>query len=238
MGAEPVLVPMIEVVPPRSFQELDAAIRLLDQADGTIDWVVFTSANAVHALSRRVAELNLTLRVRRIAVIGPATAKAVAEAGLRPEVEPVLVPSEYVAEPLADALLAQSTSPQRFLLVRADEARDVIPSALEASGHSVRIAAAYRNITPHGTLSALQSIFAERGSYPDVITFTSSSTVRNFVSLLASIDRKIPDGIALASIGPITSATLRELGYESTFEADEPSIESLASAISEHLNAS
>jgi len=236
MGAEAVLVPMIEVVPPRSFEELDAAIRLLDQADETVDWVVFTSANAAEALSGRAVELRAKLRLKRIAVIGPATGKAVAAAGLTPEIEPLLVPTEYIAESLADALLAECGSPQRFLLVRAEEARDVIPAALEAAGHSVTIATAYRNVTPPGTLPALQEIFAEPARYPSVITFTSSSTARNLVTLLASIDLRIPHGIALASIGPITSATLRELRYEPAFEADEPTIDSLVSAISRHLD--
>ncbi len=229
-------MPMIEVVPPRSFEELDAAIRLLDPADDTLDWVVFTSANAAQALSTRAGELRAKLRLKRIAVIGPATGKAVTEAGFSPEIEPLLVPTEYVAESLADALLAECGSPQRFLLVRAEEARDVIPAALEAAGHSVMIAPAYRNVTPPGTLTSLQEIFADRSCYPDVITFTSSSTARNLVTLLASIDVRIPHGIALASIGPITSATLRELGYEPTFEADEPTIDSLVSAISRHLD--
>ncbi|MBB5057987.1 uroporphyrinogen-III synthase [Granulicella aggregans] len=238
VGADTILVPMIEVVTPRSFEELDDAIRLLSGSEHTVDWVVFTSANAVQALSSRALELGATLRSRRIAVIGPATAKAVTAAELAPEIEPMLVPSEYVAESLAKALLAVSKTSQRFLLVRAEEARDVIPVTLEAAGHTVRIAAAYRNVTPPGTLPALREIFAEPGSYPHVITFTSSSTARNLVALLASINRKIPDGIALASIGPITSGTLRELGYEPSFEADEPTIDSLAIAIARHLKRS
>ncbi len=236
MGEEAVLVPMIEVVPPRSFEELDAAIWMLDRADKTIDWVVFTSANAAQALSARARELGALPRLKRIAVIGPATAKAVTATGLTPEIEPMLVPTEYVAESLANALLAECGSQQRFLLVRAEEARDVIPTALEAAGHSVTIATAYRNVTPPGTLPALREIFAEPACYPAVITLTSSSTARNLITLLASIDLRIPHGIALASIGPITSATLRELGYEPTFEADEPTIDSLVSAISRHLN--
>jgi uroporphyrinogen-III synthase len=231
-------MPMIEVVPPRSFEELDDAIRLLSASEQTVDWVVFTSANAAQALSRRALELSSMLRLKRIAVIGPATGKAVAAAKLVPEVEPILLPPEYVAESLAETLLAACKSSQRFLLVRAEEARDVIPAALESAGHSVKIAPAYRSITPPDTLSALREIISEPGSYPDVITFTSSSTARNLVAILGSIDRKIPAGIALASIGPITSTTLRELGYEPTFEAAEPTIDSLAIAIAGHLERS
>ena len=238
MGADPILVPTIEVVPPRTFDELDRAIRILDESVDAVDWVIFTSANAVAALTNRAGELNAKLRLRHIAVIGPATAKAVEDAGLVPVIGPVLVPEAYVAESLAAALLQLCTTLQRFLLIRAEEARDEIPARLEVAGHTVRIAAAYRNVTPEGTWPALQQMFASQDSYPQVITFTSSSTARNLVALLASIGKKIPIGIALASIGPITSATLRELGYEPAFEADEPTIDSLAITIARHLERS
>lgn len=231
-------MPMIEVVPPQSFEELDSVIRLLDGSEDSMDWVVFTSANAVYALSTRAVELRVKLRLKRVAVIGPATGKAVEAAGLAPERAPLLLPKEYVAESLAEALLAACTSAQRFFLVRAEEARDAIPAALERAGHSVRIAVAYRNMTPPDTLSALRTIFADRAFHPAIITFTSSSTARNLVALLASMDQKIPEGVALASIGPITSATLRELGYEPSFEASEPTIVSLTAAIANYLSRS
>ena len=146
------------------------------------------------------------------------------------------MPSSYVAESLADALLKHSTFSQHFLLIRAEEARDILPSILEAAGHHVTIAAAYRNITPLGTLPALQKLFATPADHPDVITFTSSSIARNLVTLLESIGHTIPPEIALASIGPITSATLRELGYQPTIEAAEPTIDSLTVAIAHHFN--
>jgi uroporphyrinogen-III synthase len=238
MGAEPILIPTIEVIPPATFDELDRAIRLLDESVDAVDWVIFTSANAVAALANRAGELHAKICPRRIAVIGPATAKAVTNAGLRPLIEPVLVPEEFVAESLAAALLQTCKAAQRFLLIRAEEARDEIPSQLTAAGHTVHIAAAYRNVTPEGTLPALRQTFASPESYPRIITFTSSSTARNLVALLDSIGMKIPTGIALASIGPITSTTLRELGYEPTFEADEPTIDSLAIAIARHLKLS
>ena len=240
MGADPILVPMIEVVAPKTFDELDSAIRMLEASAVAIDWVIFTSANAATALARRAAELHAELHLPRIAVIGPATAKAISVAGLEPSIGPVLIPEEYIAESLAAALLRACNSMQRFLLVRAEEARDELPSQLVAAGHTVHIAAAYRNVPPKGTLQALGQVFASPASYPQVITFTSSSTARNLVALLDSIGKKIPVGIALASIGPITSATLRELGYEPSFEADEPTIDSLAVAIAiaQHLEPS
>jgi uroporphyrinogen-III synthase len=236
VGAEAILVPMIEVAPPDSFTQLDSAIQQLSAPAGIFDCLIFTSANAVHALANRARELAAPLHPGRIAVIGPATAKAVVQAGIAPPTHPVIVPPEYVAESLAATLIERCPGPQHFLLVRAEEARDVIPSALEAAGHTVHVAAAYRNRTPADTLPALAAIFATPQSYPDVITFTSSSTARNLVALLETIGERIPPGIALASIGPITSATLRELGYEPTFEAREPEIESLADSIAQYLH--
>lgn len=125
-----------------------------------------------------------------------------------------------------------------YLLVRAEDARDVLPEALEAAGHCVTIIPAYRNVTPPGTLAALQDLFAKQSSYPDAITFTSSSTAHNLITLLESIGKPIPSGVVLASIGPITSATLRSHGYEPTLEASEPTVGSLAQAIATCLHLS
>ena len=236
LGAEPILVPMIEIKEPTSFAELDAAMANLG-AGGTIhDWMVFTSANAVEALAARARSLGIRPQPRRVAAIGPATAKAIERADFLPQSGAILVPPQYVAESLAESLIEQGTGNNlHYLLLRAEQARDVLPAALEAAGHRVTIAAAYRNITPPDTLPALARLFTAEGERPDMITFTSSSTAKNLVELLGSIDKTIPSGIALASVGPITSTTLRELGYEPTLEAAEPTIESLVLAIARHF---
>ena len=237
LGAQTILIPTIEVVAPTSYTELDAAVATLSQSANRVDWLIFTSANAVHAFTERARAQGISLHPKRIAAIGPATAKSIQQAGLAPQVGAVLLPPKYVAESLAEALLDQAEAQsQHFLLVRAEEARDILPSTLEAAGHSVTIAPAYRNITPTDTLTALQHLFANESGYPDAITFTSSSTAQNLIALLESIGRTIPPGIALASIGPITSATLRDHGYEPTFEASEPTIPSLVLAIAKYLN--
>ena len=239
LGAETILIPTIEVVAPTSFAKLDDAIVKLGAPENEYDWLVFTSANAVHAVANRTHEQSLKLHPKQIAAIGPATLKAVEGAGLIPQIGSILLPERYVAESLAEALLTHADNPfPHYLVVRAEEARDIIPAMLEAAGYRVTIAAAYRNITPPDTLDALRQTFAEKARYPDVITFTSSSTARNLITLLESIGQPIPAGIALASIGPITSATLRELGYEPTFEAAEPTIESMTHAIAKHLKLS
>ena len=236
LGAEPILIPTIEVVPPASFAPLDAAITSLSHAENDYDWLIFTSANAVQALVERASTQSRQLHPKRIAAIGPATKKAADQAGLKPLSDEILLPTSYIAESLSAALLEQPAhAQQHYLLVRAEEARDFLPATLEAAGHRVTIAPAYRNITPPGTLLALQDLFASPGSYPHAITFTSSSTASNLIMLLESIGHTISPVIALASIGPMTSATLRDHGYEPTIEAAEPTVESLANAIAAHL---
>ncbi len=236
MGAEPILIPMIEIVEPSSFHALDDALAHSSRNASHYDWLVFTSANAVEALAQRAGGQNIDLRPKLVAAIGPATAKAVEQAGFLPRTASILLPPRFVAESLAESLLeAAAGSSQHFLLVRAEEARDVVPASLTAAGHRVSIAAAYRNRTPPETLPQLMQIFSEVSAWPELITFTSSSTARNLAEILGSIGQTIPAGIALASVGPITSATLRDLGYEPTFEAAEPTIESLVLSIAHHL---
>jgi uroporphyrinogen-III synthase len=175
--------------------------------------------------------------LNRIAAIGPATAKAVEEMGLAPRLAPLLVAREFIAESLAEDLLAQAAgSPQHFLLVRAEEAREVIPGILQAAGHTVSIVAAYRNIVPAEAIPALKRLFSSPELHPDAITFTSSSTARNLIALLESAGHRIPPSVVVASIGPITSGTLRSLGYEPTLEAPQSTIPSLAAAVATHFN--
>lgn len=242
LGAEAVLVPTIELAAPLSFAALDAAIAALRDPANTFDCLIFTSANAVYAAADRAGLTpgqGSTLFPKRIAAIGPATAKAIRDVGIVPLRGEILSPPKFVAESLAQTLIAEAGGEGRhYLLVRAEAARDVLPLALEAAGHRVTIAAAYRNVTPGDTLPTLARIFAAPQAYPAVATFTSSSTARNLIDLLASAGLAIPPEVALASIGPITSATLRELGYEHAFEAAEPTIDSLALAIAAHLGLS
>jgi len=236
-GAETILVPTIEVAPPGSFASLDTAIATLSHPENPIDWVIFTSGNAVHPLVTRANEQGRVLHLNRIAAIGPATARAVEEMGLKPRLAPLLVAREFVGEALAEDLLAQMKgSPQNFLLIRAEEAREIIPGILQAAGHTVSVAAAYRNIVPADAIPALKRLFSSPESCPDAITFTSSSTARNLFALLESAGHRIPPSVVIASIGPITSGTLRSLGYEPTLEAPQSTIASLAAAIAKHFN--
>ncbi|RSL14983.1 uroporphyrinogen-III synthase [Edaphobacter aggregans] len=226
LGATPILIPTIEIVPPDSFSALDATLTCLR----TYDWLIFTSANAVEAFHRRAQFHRLTQLPQKIAVIGPATLSAANAIGLTVD----LVPPQYVAESLAAALLPEAPG-KSFLLIRAAEARDTLPEALTAAGATVTIAPAYRNQIPPDSIPALQCLFATPDTYPNAITFTSASTARNLFALLEAANLTLPPAITLASIGPITSQTLRDLGHPPTLEAPEPTIPALVQILAQSL---
>ena len=225
-GAEAIQVPTIELVAPESWCGLDAALACIR----SYDWLVFTSANAVYAYVERARVLGVMPQARRVAVIGPGTGRAVRESGLAGEVD--LMAERYVAEGLAEALVPHAPGAS-MLLVRAAEARDVLPEALAASGAEVTIAAAYRTVVPAGSGELLRELF--RGSPPDAITFTSASTVRNLEALMVEAGVGIPEGVVLASIGPITSGALREVGWAATVEAREATMWGLVGALVRHF---
>jgi uroporphyrinogen-III synthase len=222
LGATTILIPTIEIAPPNSFHALDAALTCLR----TYDWLVFTSPNAVEAFHRRAQFLHLTQLPKHIAVIGPATLNAANAIGLTID----LIPPQYIAESLAEALLPEAPG-KSFLLLRAAEARDTLPQALAAAGATVTIAEAYRNQLPAESMQALQTLFASPETYPDAITFTSASTARNLFALLEAANLPLPPNITLASIGPITSETLHDLGHPPTIEAAEPTIPALIQSL-------
>jgi uroporphyrinogen-III synthase len=226
LGATPILIPTIEIAPPASFNALDAALTCL----GTYDWLVFTSSNAVEAFHRRAQFHHLTQVPKKVAVIGPATLRAANAIGLTVD----LVPPQYVAESLAAALCSEAQT-KSFLVVRAAEARDTLPETLRAAGATITIAEAYRNQVPEDSVLALEKLFASRENYPDAITFTSASTARNLFALLEAANLILPRGITLASIGPITTQALLDLGYPPTVEAAEPTIPALVQSLSNHF---
>jgi uroporphyrinogen-III synthase len=232
LGATTVTIPTIEIVPPTSFSVLDAALACLHTPGGkNYDWLLFTSANAVEAFHRRAQLLHLTQLPKHIAAIGPATLAAAKAIGLTVD----LIPPQYIAESLAEALLPEAPG-KSFLLVRAAEARDHLPETLTAAGATVTIAEAYRNQLPPESIPALQALFTSPETYPDAITFTSASTARNLIALLEAASLTLPPNITLASIGPITSEALRDLGHPPTIEASEPTILALVESLRIHLS--
>jgi uroporphyrinogen-III synthase len=228
LGATAILIPTIEIAPPETYAPLDAALTCLS----TYDWLVFTSANAVEAFHSRAQFQPLNQLPKHIAVIGPATLRAANNIGLTVD----LVPPKYIAESLAETLLLEASG-KSFLLVRAAEARDTIPEALTAAGAIVTIAEAYRNQIPAESIAALRELFRSPANYPDIITFTSASTARNLVGLLEAANLTLPPDIVLASIGPITSEALRDLGYTPAIEAGESTIPGLVRAMEVYFGA-
>jgi uroporphyrinogen-III synthase len=226
LGAKPILIPTIEIIPPESYDPLDAALAQLD----SFDWLIFTSANAVELFNER---RNSNLTPRKIAVIGPATARAVQGIGLSVD----LIPPSYVAESLAESLTPEAHG-KRILVIRAAEARDILPQTLTHAGATVIIAEAYRNRIPPESIPALQQLFDSTATWPDAITFTSASTARNLVALLEAANLTLPPTIALTSIGPITSHALRDLGLTPTLEAPEPTISALVQALADFFESS
>ena len=225
-GAETIQIPAIEIAAPPSFCALDAALTTLR----SYDFLIFTSANAVHAFADRARRLSLAAHPKRIAVIGGATAAAVQESGISADVAELLLPPRAVAESLAATLLPYAAG-ARMLLVRAAAARETLPETLAAAGAEMTIAEAYRNVVPQGSVEALRTLFALRP--PDTITFTSASTAHNLAALLEASGLLVPAATALASIGPITSEAMRELGWEPTVEAREATMASLVAALAE-----
>jgi uroporphyrinogen-III synthase len=239
LGANPILIPTIEIVPPESYALLDRALAHLNN----YSWLLFTSANAVEVfhhrlnlqqarLSHRASNPHLLKESQkpRIAAIGPATARAIQSVGLTVD----LIPPQYVAESLAAALTPYASS-AKMLLIRAEQARDILPEALTAAGATVTITNAYRNQIPPESIPALQSLFSSPATYPDAITFTSASTATNLFALLETANLTLPPSILLASIGPITSRTLCDLGHPPTVEAAEPTIPALIQSLTSFL---
>jgi uroporphyrinogen-III synthase len=224
-GLNPVTIAAIEIVEPVSFAVLDAALEQLD----SFNWLVFTSANAVEVFAGRLESPWPT--ALRIAVIGPGTARAIEGHGRSVD----LLPARAVAESLAESLLPfvrqADGSATRFLLVRAEQARDFLPDALRAAGAEVTIAAAYRSVIPENSVAAIREIFREPANYPDAIIFTSSSTVTNLLALLEASGLALPAEIRRVSMGPITSRTLRDVGFPPDCEAAEATIPALVESV-------
>ncbi len=222
LGAETIEIPAIEIVPPASFDALDGALRDLKQ----YQWLIVTSVNAVRAIEERRAALGIAAAEfsdLKIAAVGETTARALSEAGLVATV----TPKEYVAEALLAALGDQADG-ANVLIAQAAVARDVIPEALWLRGARVDVVEAYQTVIPQESVAKIAELF--KGAVPDAATFASSSAVANFFYLLGAAVCKRPEGMRAISIGPITSQTLREHGWEPAAEADPHDVPGLAAA--------
>jgi uroporphyrinogen III methyltransferase/synthase len=229
-GGQVLAVPTIAIEPPASWAPLDRALERL----GEYAWVVFTSANGVAMVRRRLEAQGRgmdALGGARLAAIGPATAEALRAGGRRVD----LVPSEYVAEALVDGLRDRLRRGDRVLLPRAAEARDVLVRELGALGARVDEVAAYR--TRPATEAAAELRAALAGRRIDAVTFTSSSTVRNFAALFRPGElQTLLAGVVVAVIGPITRATAEGLGIRAQVMPASYTIPALARAIADHFD--
>ncbi|WP_446744524.1 uroporphyrinogen-III synthase [Silvibacterium acidisoli] len=222
-GAETIEIPAIEIVPPPSFDRLDTALRTL----AVYRWIVVTSANGARAIGDRLQVLGLQPSLfvqQKVAAIGSGTADSLRQQGI-----PVaLTPGGYVAESLLEAL-GQPEPGDRILIIRAEVARDILPTQLIARGAAVDVAEAYSNVVPDESAREIATLFAAEPSV-DAATFTSSSTVSNFFHLLDAAEIMRPAGLKAISIGPVTSRTLREHGWEPAAEADPHHLDGLVAA--------
>ncbi len=225
LGARVIEIPFIEIRKPSSYEALDSALKNLK----SYDWLILTSANGVEAMWSRIRKLRITRRglsAMKVAAIGPATKNAIAKRGLKVD----LMPEEYVAESVVRGL-RDKVSGKRILLVRAKVARDVIPTELRAAGAQVDVVEAYETVVPKASGPKLRALMKDAASRPQLVTFTSSSTARNFDELLGKARARALNQVQFASIGPVTSATLRELGFEVAIEAREFTMSGLIRAI-------
>lgn len=224
-GIEVFCLPTIELLPLEDYSEVDDVLGHLED----FNWLVFTSANGVRFFFNRWKALygDKPLPQLSIACIGPGTAQALTEKGLTSD----LVPSAFKSEDLALALIERDIRGKKILLARAKGARDVLPKVLEEAGAVVLDLALYRVEKPKEDLRSFKELLMKEKI--DVITFTSSQTVKNFFELT---EGDWPEGAVAACIGPITAKTYKDLyGKEATIVASVYTIEGLASSIIEFL---
>jgi uroporphyrinogen-III synthase/uroporphyrinogen III methyltransferase/synthase len=223
LGAIPAEVPVLEIVPPESYAPLDEALRNLDR----FDWLILTSTNTLRAVRARCARFGVNpagAEGLQVAAVGRATAEAAQHFGFKV----AIVPEVQVAESLV-AALAEMVRGKRVLLPRATVARDVIPDELREAGAVLDVVEAYRNVLPEAAPGQLRR--ALMGGM-DAATFTSSSSVTHLAEAarLAGIEWPF-SGVPAVSIGPITSETLREIGWEPAAEAKHHDIPGLIAAV-------
>jgi len=230
LGAECLECPTIKVAPPEDVKPLDRAIENLS----SYDWLIFTSVNGVNFFFERLFQKNKDVRALKdihTAVIGPATEKRLFDFGFKSD----MVPESYRAESVVKAFAGKDVAGKKILLPRAKEARPVLPLELKKMGAVVDEVAAYRTQAVKDNADVLSARLKERTI--DMITFTSSSTVKNFHALFPNEDLKdLMQGVTIASIGPVTADTARDLGFDVHIVAKSYTIPGLCQAILSHFS--
>ena len=229
-GAGVIEFPTIKTVEPESWDNLDKAIEQIKN----FDWIIFTSVNGVKFFVKHLKEIGRDIRALaglKICCIGPKTAEAVENLGLIVDV----VPKEYRAESIIDELSAEGLEGKKILIPRAKVAREVLPEKMTEQGAEVTIAETYVTIRPEEAKAEVRRLFEEEKI--DVVTFTSSSTVKNFVEMWDSSEdaKALLNGVTIASIGPITSETARSYGLEPGIEPTDYTTAALCQSIADHF---
>ena len=232
-GAECLEFPTISLEPVPSYEILDRALVEIE----TYDWLLFTSINAVDYFFNRLFELGKDVRDLKgpkIAAVGRVTAEALAGRGIRAD----LLPEEFTGDGLAETLVKTGVNGLRILIPRALKARETLPETLNKSGAEVTVAPVYQNVLPASTSGGQlkeELLAALQEKSIDMVTFTSSSTVKNFVALLGISTpdeiRELMSGIAVATIGPITARTAEQFGLHVDVQPAEFTIPDLVDSI-------
>jgi uroporphyrinogen III methyltransferase / synthase len=232
LGGEVIEFPTIEILAPASFADLDRALRQIDN----YHWIIFTSVNSVEPFLERLNLAGKTVRDlghAQVAAIGAETAKRLAAAAVMVAV----IPSRFQAEGILESLDPSALAGKRVLIPRAAKARDVLPETLRQWGATVEVVEAYRTVAPVFDATAICRRL-QQGDV-DMITFTSSSTVSNFVQLCGGDSlTALAGAAAVASIGPITAKTIEELGGRVAVMAQEFTIEGLIAAMIDYFSGS
>jgi uroporphyrinogen III methyltransferase/synthase len=225
-GGEPVECPTIEFVPPASWEDVDEAIAGLD----TYQWLVLTSVNGVQHFMRRLwykGRDARSLQGVRVCCIGPRTAQELEKFGVNAD----LIPSQYQAEGVLDEMKKAGVAGQRVLIARAAQAREILPEELRRMGAEVQVVPVYQTVVPHSEIDDIKARFLSQGI--EIVTFASSSTVKNFVELFGGAGelKKILQHTIIGCIGPITAETVRELGLQVDVVAGQNTIPALVESL-------
>jgi uroporphyrinogen-III synthase len=231
LGAEVILLPMLEVLPPANLEPLRHAIENL----ASYRWIVFTSANAVRAIGELLAAQSKSFENfpgLQIAAVGEETAHALEAFGAAAD----LLPDEFTAASLA-ATLAPDVAGQRVLLPQQPGANSSLSNALTAAGAMIDRVDAYQTALPADAAASLKAAFSDSDRSPNVLTFTSAQTARNFFSLVSQHSISLPSGTVIASIGPSTTAALTALGFPPQVAATLSTAQALADALAVYFAA-
>jgi len=232
-GAECVEYPTISLQPVESYEVLDKALAEI----GSYDWVLFTSINGVDYFFSRLFERGMDVRDLkgpRIAAVGKVTSESLASRGINAD----LLPEEFTGDGLAQSLIEKGVEGQKILIPRALKAREILPETLQDAGADVTVAPVYQNVLPGSSAGEdHKANFKESlaAKSIDMVTFTSSSTVKNFVALLDCNGpeelAELMKGIAVSVIGPITAQTVAKYGLKVHVQPDEYTIPAMVDSI-------